>query len=61
MPQINSDGSSAGIDTSAHSTGNPIPQIPGIAGVTVGHTVVILVGILAALWLLGVGFRSVRL
>ena len=59
MAQMNPDGSSNGIDTSAHSTGNPIPQLLG-GGVTVGHTAVILVALLAVLWALGFVFRNVR-
>jgi hypothetical protein len=58
---MNSDGSSNGIDTSIHSTGNPIPQLVG-GGANVGHTVLILVGALAILWILGgVVFKNVRM
>lgn len=60
MAQMNDDGSSNGIDTSAHSTGNPFPRVLS-DGVTVGHTWLILVVLVAALWLLGFSFRSVRL
>lgn len=61
MAAMNPDGSSNGIDTSNHSTGNPIPQLLG-SGVTVGHTALILVGLLALLWLLGgVVFKHVRM
>lgn len=59
MAQMNPDGSSNGIDTSSHSTGNPIPQLLG-GGVTVGHTVLILVALLALLWVLAFVFRHVR-
>jgi len=59
MAQMNPDGSSNGIDTSSHSTGIPIPQLLG-GGVTVGHTVCILVALLAVLWVMGVVFRNVR-
>lgn len=61
MAQMNPDGSSNGIDTSIHSTGNPIPQSLRVGGITVGHTALILVGALALLWALGFGFKSVRL
>lgn len=62
MAQMNPDGSSNGIDTSIHSTGNPTPQLLGIGGVTVGHTALILVGALAVLWILGaVVFKNVRM
>jgi hypothetical protein len=61
MAEMNPDGSSNGIDTSIHSTGNPIPQLLG-GGVTVGHTTLILIALLALLWLLGgVVFRNVRM
>lgn len=61
MAEMNLDGSSNGIDTSAHRTGNPIPLVIG-EGVTIGHTWLILAGALAILWLLGAGvFRGVRL
>jgi hypothetical protein len=59
MAQMNADGSSNGIDTSIHSTGNPVPQLLG-GGVTVGHTVLILVVLLSLLWVLGFVFRGVR-
>jgi hypothetical protein len=61
MAELNSDGSSNGIDTSMHSTGNPIPRVLG-GGETVGHTWLILAGALAILWLLGAGvFKNVRM
>lgn len=60
MAGMNSDGSSNGIDTSMHSTGNPIPRTLTVGGVTVGHTALILIAILVVLWVLGFSFRSVR-
>lgn len=61
MAQMNSDGSDNGINLAAHETGNPVPQINIAGGVTVTHTVLWVIGILVVLWLLGYGFRSVRL
>lgn len=52
-----------GVQLGAHVTGNPIPTGGSIGGnVTVGHTIVIVLGALALLWLFGMGpLRSVRM
>ena len=48
-----------GVNLDAHSTGNPIRNISG--SVTVGHTVVIIIGGLALLWIIGFLFRNIRM
>jgi hypothetical protein len=53
-----------GVNLSAHVTGNPIPGGGAGAGanVTVGHTVLLILGALALLWLFGgVLFKSIRM
>ena len=50
-----------GVNLGAHMTGNPIRQSDS-GNVTVGHTLVIIVGALLLLWLLGgVLFKSIRM
>lgn len=50
------------LDLSNHSTGNPIASGGYGADITVGHTVLIIFGALAVLWLLGAfAFKSVRM
>jgi len=48
-----------GVNLDAHTTGNPIRNIAG--NVTVGHTLTIIFGALAILWLLGFAFRNIRM
>lgn len=49
------------LDLSNHATGNPIPT-GATAEITVGHTLLIIFGALAGLWLLGgFAFRGVRM
>lgn len=49
------------LDLSNHSTGIPIPS-GATAEITVGHTLLIIFGALAGLWLLGgFAFRGVRM
>lgn len=51
------------INLDAHVSGNPIAGTAGAgANVTVGHTVVLILGALALLWLFGGAvFKSIRM
>lgn len=52
-----------GIALDAHVTGDPIARGAGVgANITVGHTVLLILGALALLWLFGAGvFKSIRM
>jgi hypothetical protein len=50
-----------GIDIASHGNGVPNSRSGGDGNYTVGHTVLIILGALVAIWALGFAFRSVRL
>lgn len=52
-----------GVNLDAHVTGDPIARSAGVgANITVGHTVLLILGALALLWLFGAGvFKSIRM